>query len=239
MTEDVQVRPGVPEYNRNMPSEKPQLQVIDIIDQMANSVEIFPYENEEFNPDSLLLQAEQEGADHLVENTACGVSSGEKDYQGLCEENYAISAKAHEGIEQEEGDTQQLWEEKAYGSNETKEDQDEAQLHEHKEQIETETYLEVNENATAEDSEGAEGVMQNENNGESHKKWQETNSEECLPIDPRSNSPTEKPKEQPSSMKKSDISRHSYSRYNTISYRKIRKGNTKQRIDEFESMMHS
>nr|DBA19752.1 TPA: hypothetical protein GDO54_015535 [Pyxicephalus adspersus] len=35
-----------------------------------------------------------------------------------------------------------------------------------------------------------------------------------------------------------DISRHSYSRYDTVSYRKIRKGNTKQRIDEFESMMN-
>ncbi|KAL8183331.1 UNVERIFIED_CONTAM: hypothetical protein K2H54_037234 [Gekko kuhli] len=239
MTEDVQVRSGVPEYNRNVSSEKPQHQVIDIIDQMANSVEIFPYENEEFNPDSLLMQADQEGADHLVENTACGVSSGEKDCQGLCEENYPISTKAHEGIEQEEVNTQQSWEKKAYSSNETKEDQEETQLHEHKEQIEIETYLEVSENATAEDSEGAEGIMQNENNGESHKNWQKTNSKECLPIDPRSNSPTEKPNEQPSSMKKSDISRHSYSRYNTISYRKIRKGNTKQRIDEFESMMHS
>ncbi|XP_060113089.1 ermin [Heteronotia binoei] len=239
MTEDVQVRADVLEYNRNVPSEKPQLQVIDIIDQMANSVEIFPYENEEFNPDSLLMQADQEGADHLVENTACGVSSEEKDSQDLCEENYPVSAKAHEGTEQEEGNAQQLGEEKAYNTNEIKEDQGEAQLHEHKEQIEIETYLEVNENATAEDSEGAAGVMQNENNGESHKKWQETNSKEFLPINPRNNSPVEKPNDQPSSMKKSDISRHSYSRYNTISYRKIRKGNTKQRIDEFESMMHS
>nr|XP_033800019.1 ermin [Geotrypetes seraphini] len=33
-----------------------------------------------------------------------------------------------------------------------------------------------------------------------------------------------------------DIGRHSYSRYDTVSYRKIRKGNTKQRVDEFESM---
>ncbi|XP_023073181.2 ermin [Piliocolobus tephrosceles] len=46
------------------------------------------------------------------------------------------------------------------------------------------------------------------------------------------------PDEQPILGKKSDISRNAYSRYNTISYRKIRKGNTKQRIDEFESMMH-
>ncbi|XP_062936679.1 ermin isoform X2 [Cynocephalus volans] len=46
------------------------------------------------------------------------------------------------------------------------------------------------------------------------------------------------PEEQPALGRKNDISRNAYSRYNTISYRKIRKGNTKQRIDEFESMMH-
>ncbi|XP_005393468.1 PREDICTED: ermin [Chinchilla lanigera] len=46
------------------------------------------------------------------------------------------------------------------------------------------------------------------------------------------------PDEPPTLGKKGDISRNAYSRYNTISYRKIRKGNTKQRIDEFESMMH-
>ncbi|XP_054828827.1 ermin [Eublepharis macularius] len=238
MTEDIQVTSGVPESNRNVPSEKPQLQVIDIIDQMANSVEIFPYENAEFNPDSLLMQADQEGTDHLVESTACDVSGGEKEYQGLCDENYPISTRAHEGTKHEERNTQQLWDEKVYSTNEAEEDQEEVQVHQHKEQTEMETYLEVNENATA-DFVGAEEVMQNENNGESHKECQETNSKECLPIDPRSNSEIETPNEQFGTMKKSDISRHSYSRYNTISYRKIRKGNTKQRIDEFESMMHS
>ncbi|XP_030065496.1 ermin [Microcaecilia unicolor] len=40
----------------------------------------------------------------------------------------------------------------------------------------------------------------------------------------------------PGSGNKPDISRHSYSRYDTVSYQKIRKGNTKQRVDEFESM---
>lgn len=61
----------------------------------------------------------------------------------------------------------------------------------------------------------------------------------------REDSPLSSPSSQPGTPdeqlvlgKKGDIARNSYSRYNTISYRKIRKGNTKQRIDEFESMMH-
>ncbi|KAJ8352264.1 hypothetical protein SKAU_G00237400 [Synaphobranchus kaupii] len=40
----------------------------------------------------------------------------------------------------------------------------------------------------------------------------------------------------PGGSQKSSMSHHSYSKYNTVSYRKIRKGNTKQRVDEFESM---
>ncbi|XP_036110330.1 ermin [Molossus molossus] len=61
---------------------------------------------------------------------------------------------------------------------------------------------------------------------------------------PGEDSPLSSPGSQPVSPeqsafgKKSDISKNTSSRYNTISYRKIRKGNTKQRIDEFESMMH-
>ncbi|KFW80367.1 Ermin, partial [Manacus vitellinus] len=51
--------------------------------------------------------------------------------------------------------------------------------------------------------------------------------EPSAPASPGCNSPLEKPGEQPSLGKKNDISRHSYSRYNTISYRRIRKGNTK------------
>ncbi|NXJ15272.1 ERMIN protein, partial [Odontophorus gujanensis] len=67
---------------------------------------------------------------------------------------------------------------------------------------------------------------------------QEGGTELSPPGSPPCNVPEERAGEQPGLGKKNDISRHSYSRYNTISYRKIRKGNTKQRIDEFESMMH-
>nr|XP_013800591.1 PREDICTED: ermin [Apteryx mantelli mantelli] len=80
--------------------------------------------------------------------------------------------------------------------------------------------------------------IKKEHSEESCLKKQENGKEVSPPTSPTCNSQPEKPGEQPGVGKKNDISRHSYSRYNTISYRKIRKGNTKQRIDEFESMMH-
>ncbi|XP_057602010.1 ermin [Hippopotamus amphibius kiboko] len=66
---------------------------------------------------------------------------------------------------------------------------------------------------------------------------EEGDASEDSPLSSPSSQPVT-PDEQPTCEKKGDISRNAYSRYNTISYRKIRKGNTKQRIDEFESMMH-
>ncbi|XP_072468123.1 ermin [Notamacropus eugenii] len=74
------------------------------------------------------------------------------------------------------------------------------------------------------------------NGGASHLK-EEGNDSEDSPLSSPSSHPMT-PEELPASGKKNDISRHTYSRYNTISYRKIKKGNTKQRIDEFESMLH-
>ncbi|XP_004428355.1 PREDICTED: ermin [Ceratotherium simum simum] len=74
-------------------------------------------------------------------------------------------------------------------------------------------------------------------NEEGSQLQEEADVSEDSPLSNPSSQP-ETPDEQPPFGKKSDISRNAYSRYNTISYRKIRKGNTKQRIDEFESMMH-
>ncbi|KGL93649.1 Ermin, partial [Charadrius vociferus] len=65
-------------------------------------------------------------------------------------------------------------------------------------------------------------------NGEASRLEQHGSGKEASPpTSPGCNAPAEKPGEQPSLGKKNDISRHSYSRYNTISYRRIRKGNTK------------
>ncbi|KAJ1188689.1 hypothetical protein NDU88_005448 [Pleurodeles waltl] len=66
---------------------------------------------------------------------------------------------------------------------------------------------------------------------------QESDAEETPPNSPTSGSLSGSPKGQPILGLKPEISKHNYSKYDTVSYRKIRKGNTKQRIDEFESMM--
>ncbi|XP_007424513.1 ermin [Python bivittatus] len=236
MTEDIQTPTSMSEFNRNLSSEKPQRQVIDIIDQLANSSEILPYEITEINPGSPFIEENQEGDKQLAEDSAHEVSDGTKEHQGLHEKTPPLSTKEFQG---EENVTSNLQDEDIYTPTETDEEQGKIQLNEAREQIKEETLLKDNESTTEEDWDGAEDEAQKENRVDSHKERQESNNSQCLPTSPSCTSQTEKYDEQPDALKKNDISRHSYSRYNTISYRKIRKGNTKQRIDEFESMMHS
>lgn len=153
---------------------------------------------------------------------------------GTCEESHPVTTKEQEVIKEEERQDEKVFSMKAGEESE----EEEVQLNETTEQVKEDTQLEAKENATEEEPAGR---VQKENckDSDSHTKGQEANSKEFLPASPTCDSQTEKPDEQPGTLRKSDISRHSYSRYNTISYRKIRKGNTKQRIDEFESMMHS
>ncbi|XP_033021137.1 ermin [Lacerta agilis] len=268
MTEDVQVPTSMSEYNRNVPSEKPQLQVIDIIDQIANSVEVFPYETAEPIPGSPLAQGNRGGGKHLAKSTAYEVSVGIKEIQGepegnkerktdifsqetrsweeesregFCEEKHPVSTIDHKVAKTEERKMEEPQTEEVYSTNEVvvEQEQEEAELSEPKEPMKEEIQLEENETMAEEDFDGTEEIMQKESNEDKHKKRLESSSKDFLSASASCNSQTEKPAEQPSLVKKNDISRHSYSRYNTISYRKIRKGNTKQRIDEFESMMHS
>ncbi|KAJ7345733.1 hypothetical protein JRQ81_001683 [Phrynocephalus forsythii] len=270
MTEDVHVPNSMSEYNRNVPSEKPQLQVTDIIDQIANSVERFPCETSEPEPPLLFMPENQEGVNHLIENTvyetcdleAYEVSTGVKDDQGkpegnkenkaanssletrdweeearegTCEENHPVTIKEQEGIKDEERNAQPTQDEACNTHKAEEEPADEVPSNETQEQVKEETQLEATENATEEEPE-PRAQKESWKDSDAHKKGPEDNSKEFLP---KCDSQTEKLDEQPGTLRKSDISRHSYSRYNTISYRKIRKGNTKQRIDEFESMMHS
>lgn len=104
------------------------------------------------------------------------------------------------------------------------------------EEEEEEEEVEEEEEDTEEDE--VQVIEMQKETSEASRQQQESGKEVSPPASPGCNAQAEKAGEQPSLGKKNDISRHSYSRYNTISYRKIRKGNTKQRIDEFESMMH-
>ncbi|XP_050825299.1 ermin [Gopherus flavomarginatus] len=276
MTEEVPIASSILEYNGNVPPEKTQLQVIDIIDEIAKSVGTVPCENSETRPEAPLKKENQEDNKNSVEdNTICGALDGEKQCEekqeennatleegsadipsentrkdeeksreGPCEEIIPVSTKECEITRQEERNTEQPQEETATHANEAKEfqtagAQEEAWMLEPKKQIKADTQLEDRENAEEEEEEEAQLIeSKKENGGQSPLKKQENDREECSPTSPSFNFQGEKPEEQPGSGKKNDISRHSYSRYNTISYRKIRKGNTKQRIDEFESMMH-
>uniref|UniRef100_A0A7M4FWC9 Ermin n=1 Tax=Crocodylus porosus TaxID=8502 RepID=A0A7M4FWC9_CROPO len=123
--------------------------------------------------------------------------------------------------------------------------QEMVQILERKLQIKDEMQLKAREKAAGEEDEDVEEeelvqLTENKkvNSEESYLKKQENGREESPPNSPSFNSQAEKPGEQLEIGGKNDVSKHSYSKYNTISYRKIRKGNTKQRIDEFESMMH-
>ncbi|XP_070593250.1 ermin [Erythrolamprus reginae] len=260
MTEDIQAPTSI---NGNMSSEKPQLQVIDIIDQLANSSEIRQYEITEINPGSPFIEENQEGAKHLAENTAHQISNATKELQGkpegkseeknclIYQESRVCEEKSRDGVHKEtatlstkecqgeENVPSKLQDENIHNSAERKEEQGKIQLNETRDQIKEETPLKDNESLMEEDLEGEDDEFQQENSVASHKKGQENNNIQGLPTSPSCVSQTEEYDDQPGPLKKNDISRHSYSRYNTISYRKIRKGNTKQRIDEFESMMHS
>uniref|UniRef100_A0A8C8R7V8 Ermin n=1 Tax=Pelusios castaneus TaxID=367368 RepID=A0A8C8R7V8_9SAUR len=164
---------------------------------------------------------------------------------GSNEEIIPVSTNECEITRQEEATAEQRQQETTTHANKSEEFQmagapEETQMLEPKEQIKADMQLEERENVEEEEKEMKVQLVENkkENGGESPLKKQENAKEESPPTSPSFNSQAEKPEEQPGSGKKNDISRHSYSRYNTISYRKIRKGNTKQRIDEFESMMH-
>ncbi|NXK56200.1 ERMIN protein, partial [Chauna torquata] len=245
MAEDVPVAPGMPECNGSVAPEKGPLHVVGIIDDIARSVGTVPYRNADTSPDAPLAKGNQEERRNLLaEDIVHGDFDGEKQSEEKQEGNDATLQQGSAAL-QDAGTGSQESEEgpgsgqpalrtaaspggEVVGTLAGTADQRGNDAEEEEEEEEEED--------TEEDE--VQVIEMRETSEASRQQQRESGKEASPPASPGCNAQAEKAGEQPSLGKKNDISRHSYSRYNTISYRKIRKGNTKQRIDEFESMMH-
>ncbi|NXH78043.1 ERMIN protein, partial [Hydrobates tethys] len=251
MTEEVPAASGMPECNGSVPPEKGPLQVIGVSDEIAKSVGTVPYMNAEIIPDAPpAKENHEENRNSLAEDIVRGDFDGEKQCEEKQEEGDGTLQQGSADIQDTGTDGQES--EEGPGSEGTPAGSGERELgtaaspgggaagtlaasadgrgNAAEEEEEEEEDTEEDEVQVIE--------IKKENSEASRLKQQDSGTEGSPPTSPGCNSQVEKPEEQPSLGKKNDISRHSYSRYNTISYRRIRKGNTKQRIDEFESMMH-
>ncbi|NXE26361.1 ERMIN protein, partial [Ardeotis kori] len=248
MTEEAPAASGMPECNGSVPSEKGPLQLVGVIDEIAKSVGMLPYTNAETSPAAPLAKENQEeNSNSLAEDVARGEFDGEEQCKGKVQGCLALhvwgeklprphprslcvaAGPGSEGTTAGSG-------EREPGPVASPDGEVAGTLADGRGNA-----AEVEEAEEEEDTEEDEVQvieMKKENGEASHPQQQDSGREASPPTSPGCNSQAEKPGEQPSLGKKNDISRHSYSRYNTISYRRIRKGNTKQRIDEFESMMH-
>ncbi|NXK05724.1 ERMIN protein, partial [Herpetotheres cachinnans] len=242
MTEEVPAASSMPECNGSVAAEKGPLQVIGVIDELAKSVGTVPYVNAEMSPDAPPVKENREENRHsLAEDIVRGDFDGEKQCEGKAQGCLSLSVwkeklwPGSEGLpagsaERELGTAASPGGEVAETLAASTDRGNAA------EEEEDEEVVAAEEEDTEEDE--VQVIDLKENSEASRLKQQDSGKEASPPTSPGCNSQVEKPGEQPSLGKKNDISRHSYSRYNTISYRRIRKGNTKQRIDEFESMMH-
>ncbi|NXT51204.1 ERMIN protein, partial [Pluvianellus socialis] len=244
MTEEVPAAPTMPECNGSVPPETGPCQVIGVIDEIVKSVGTVPYANAETSPNTPPAKENpEENRNSLAEDLVRGDFDGQKQCEGKVQGGLSLSvwrAKLWPGSEgtpagsgePELGTAASPGGEAAgtlatsAGGRGSAAEEEEAE----EEEVEEEEDTEEDEVQVIE--------IKKENGEVSCPEQQGSSKEASAPTSPGCNSQAEKPGEQPSLGKKNDISRHSYSRYNTISYRRIRKGNTKQRIDEFESMMH-
>ncbi|NXF90551.1 ERMIN protein, partial [Eubucco bourcierii] len=254
MTEEVPAASSMPECNGSVAPEKGSLQAIGVVDERAKPVGTLPYLNAGTDLDAPPAREDQEENRHsLAEDTVQEHRNGEKQ----CKEKQEDGGGT---LQQGAADTQDMElagqePEEGLGSEETSVSSGELGLAvtPDREVVETpiasadgrgntteeEAEEEEEEEEDTEEDEVQVIDIKKENSEVSHLKVPDSGKEASPPTTPGCNpSQVEKGMEQPSLGKKNDISRHSYSRYNTISYRRIRKGNTKQRIDEFESMMH-
>ncbi|NWW01966.1 ERMIN protein, partial [Oreocharis arfaki] len=240
MTEEMPAAPTMPACNGSVPPEDGPLQVIAGIDEIAKSVGTVPYANAETSPDTSPEKENlEENRNSLAEDIAPGNFAGEKRCQGIVWGCLSLSVGREKlslltpprcraapagraGPDTAAAPGTEVAETPAgsagpRGNAAAEEEAEEEDTEEDEVQV-----IEI----------------KKENSEAPRLRQRDSGKQPPPPAGPGCNSPLEKPGEQPSLGKKNDISRHSYSRYNTISYRRIRKGNTKQRIDEFESMMH-
>ncbi|KFQ44453.1 Ermin, partial [Nestor notabilis] len=230
--------------NGSVPLEKGPLQVIG---EIAKSVGTVPYANAEMSPDAPPAEENQEeNRNSLAEDIVHGDFDGEKQCEEKREENDGTLQQGSADIQDMETDGQESEEGPGsdglpVGSREPVMGMLASSVKEAAETLaastdgrgnatEEEEDEEDEENEEEEDTEEDEVQVieiKKENSEASHLKQYDSSKEASPLTTPGCNSPVEKPEEQPSLGKKNDISRHSYSRYNTISYRRIRKGNTK------------
>ncbi|NXM31058.1 ERMIN protein, partial [Oxyruncus cristatus] len=248
MTEEGPAAPTMPACNGSGPPEDDPLQGIGVIDEIPKSVAMVPYANVETSPDAPpAKEALEENRNSLAEDMTPGDSAGEKPCQEKREEKDGMLQQGAADIQDTGTDGQGSGEEGLpMGTGEppvpTASPSGEAEESlvaraDPRGDVAEEEEKDVEEEDTEEDEVQVIEIKK-EDSEASRLQQRDSCKEPSAPASPGCNSPLEKPGEQPSLGKKNDISRHSYSRYNTISYRRIRKGNTKQRIDEFESMMH-
>ncbi|XP_063255912.1 ermin [Prinia subflava] len=247
MTEEAPAAATMPACNGSVPLEDGPLQVIDGIEEIAKSVGTVPYANAETSPDTSPAKENlEENRNSLAEDITAENSAGEKQCQEKREENVGTLQQGPADI-QDTGTNGQGSGEGPRGTAGTA-----TAAAPGSEEPETRAGSagpggnaaeEAEEEAEEEEEDTEEDEVQvieikKENSEASRLQQRDSAKQPSPPASPGCNSALEKAGQQPSLGKKNDISRHSYSRYNTISYRRIRKGNTKQRIDEFESMMH-
>ncbi|KAM4698559.1 ermin [Rhinophrynus dorsalis] len=250
----------IPECNGDKTSEISQVQITDIIDKMATSAGAILCEEIGCDSDGTLTKEREDNCknyigDHIQHETSVLDTEEEKTEQA--KEGIVMHDKGSDVQICQETETQSLEEnEKKLGSdvaNNNPCEFHEKECEEHKVQEESITNTDdllpnkhsenmteqVEEEApmTETEIEMASVGSDKENGNELLSDEQENGSKYSFSVSPCDSHPesTEGP---PFPVNRPDISRHSYSRYDTVSYRKIRKGNTKQRIDEFESMMN-
>ncbi|NXE96340.1 ERMIN protein, partial [Menura novaehollandiae] len=249
MTEEVPAAPTMPACNGSVPPADGPLQVIGGIEERAKSVGTVPYANAEMSPDASPAKENlEENRNSLAEDIKPGDFTGEKRCQGTVRGCLSLMGAGageppppHPGCRAGPGGTAGLPAGSAGPGTAAGPGREAAETlagsADPRGNVAEEEEEEVEEEDTEEDEVQVIEIKK-ENSDSSRLQQRDSSKEPSPPASPGGNSPLEKPGEQSSLGKKNDISRHSYSRYNTISYRRIRKGNTKQRIDEFESMMH-